>query len=108
MLHNLGYRSNITPKLVIKSESIQDKKLNKIKTQFNYRLTLFTFTNFSWIYDSFYFKVKGVTIKKVPLWISEFITPIGLVHWIMQNGSRQKIKIYLLQHIVLLLKNVSY
>jgi ubiquinol-cytochrome c reductase cytochrome b subunit len=90
LLYNLGYCSSIIPKLVIKSESIQDKRLNKSEIRFNYRLTLFTFTNFLWIYDSFYYKINGITIKKIPLWIEKFITPIGLAHWIMQNGSRQK------------------
>jgi ubiquinol-cytochrome c reductase cytochrome b subunit len=90
LLYNLGYCSNIIPKLIVKSEGIYDKRLNKAETRFNYRLTLFTFTNFLWIYNSFYHKVNGVTIKKVPIWIEEFITPIGLAHWIMQDGSRQK------------------
>jgi len=88
-LYNLGYCSSITPKLVIKSESIQDKRLNKSEIRFNYRLTLFTFTNFFWIYDSFYYKINSIRIKKIPLWIEKFITPIGLAHWIMQDGSRQ-------------------
>ncbi len=90
LLYNLGYCSSITPKLVIKSKSTQDKRLNKLEIRSNYRLTLFTFTNFLWIYDSFYYKINSITIKKVPLWIEEFITPIGLAHWIMQDGSRQK------------------
>lgn len=25
----------------------------------------------------------------VPNWIGEYLTPIGLAHWIMQDGSRQ-------------------
>jgi len=90
LLYNLGYCSNITPKLVIKSEGLRDNRLNKAETRFNYRLTLFTFTNLLWIYDSFYHKINNITVKKVPLWIGEFITPIGLAHWIMQDGSRQK------------------
>ncbi len=75
--------------LVKKSESEDDKRLNKIETRFNYRLTLFTFTSFTWIYDSFYKSVNGVNVKKVPYWIAEYITPLGLAHWIMQDGSRQ-------------------
>lgn len=89
LLYNLGYCSSITPKLVVKSESIEDKRLNKSEIWFNYRLTLFTFTNFLWIYNSFYSKINGITIKKITLGIEKFITPIGLAHWIMQNGSRQ-------------------
>lgn len=28
--------------------------------------------------------------KVVPDWIGDYITPIGLAHWIMQDGSRQR------------------
>jgi ubiquinol-cytochrome c reductase cytochrome b subunit len=90
LLYELGYCSNITPFLVKKSESLTDvKRSNKPETRFNYRLTLFTFTNFLWIYDSFYTKINGINHKKVPYWIEEFITPVGLAHWLMQDGSRQ-------------------
>jgi len=89
LLYELGYCSNITPFLVKKSESLKDKRSNKVETRFNYRLTLFTFTNFIWIYDSFYNNINGINIKKVPHWIGEFITPLGLAHWLMQDGSRQ-------------------
>ena len=82
-LNKLGYCSNATPTLV--------KKYHKgdIEDKFNYRLSLFTFTSLSWIYDSFYKQVNGVTQKVVPSWIGEYITPRGLAHWIMQDGSRQ-------------------
>jgi ubiquinol-cytochrome c reductase cytochrome b subunit len=89
-LYERGYCSNITPKLIVKSESERNKQLNPILTRFNYRLTTFSFTNFLWIYDSFYHEVNGKIMKKIPIWIDEFITPIGLAHWIMQDGSRQK------------------
>lgn len=32
----------------------------------------------------------AISKKKVPFWIEIFITPLGLAHWIMQDGSRQK------------------
>lgn len=83
----LGYCSNITPKLVKKSEGPTDKRLDTSVTRFNYRLTLFTFTSFHWIYTGFYHKVDGVTVKKVPEWIGDFITPLGLAHLVMQIGS---------------------
>jgi len=90
IFHNWGYSSFLVPKLIKKSESINDKRLNKSVIRFNYRLSLFTFSSLTWIYDSFYTKINGITVKKVPVWIEEFITPIGLAHWIMQDGSRQK------------------
>nr|QXM15414.1 LAGLIDADG endonuclease [Leucoagaricus naucinus] len=104
--YNLGYCARPIPLLVQKKEfshstttnnsnnSTHNEKLknvNIIENRFNYRLTLFSFTSFNWIYESFYTKVKGgKTIKKVPLFISEYITPKGLAHWIMQDGSHQK------------------
>jgi len=41
-----------------------------------------------WIYDSFYKFVDGVRFKCVPFWIDEYLTSLGLCHWIMQDGSR--------------------
>jgi len=32
----------------------------------------------------------GDTVKRVPEWIGEYITPMGLAHWISQDGSRQQ------------------
>jgi hypothetical protein len=84
-----GYCSSVVPKLVKKSEGINDKRIDKSVTRFNYRLTLFTFTSFYWIYEGFYHKVNGVTVKRVPNWIGEYLTPLGLAHWIMQDASRK-------------------
>lgn len=89
ILFNHGYCSSQIPKLVKKSEGINDKRKNKTEIRFNYRLTLFTFTSLHWIYESFYTKVNGVTLKRVPDWIEEYITPLGLAHFIMQDGSRK-------------------
>nr|QCQ69142.1 LAGLIDADG endonuclease [Powellomyces hirtus] len=55
------------------------------KTRITYRLTLFTFTSFGWIYNAFY--RNG--IKVVPVMISDYLTPITLAALIMQDGSRQ-------------------
>lgn len=49
LLFELGYCSNITPKLLIKSESVSDKRLDRTVDRFNYRLTRFTFTGLLWI-----------------------------------------------------------
>ena len=91
IFNNWGYSSYIVPKLVKKSESKNQNSnlLNNKNDRFNYRLTLFTFSSLIWIYDSFYIEENGKIIKKVPVWIDEFVTPIGLAHWIMQDGSRQ-------------------
>ena len=100
LFYNWGYSSYVIPKLIKKSKRV-DNNINWVdSTQwFNYRLTLFTFSSLSWIYDSFYEKKNGILIKKVPNWIEEYITPIGLAHWIMQDGSRQnKQGIYIATH----------
>ena len=34
--------------------------------------------------------VKGQTVKCVPFYIGDYLTPIGLAHVIMQDGSYQK------------------
>jgi hypothetical protein len=64
--------------------------LSKPENRFNYRLTLFAFTSFNWIYDSFYTIENGIAKKKVPFFISDYLTPVGLANWIMQDGSFQK------------------
>ena len=81
--YKLGYCARPLPTLVEKSDKI-------IENRFNYRLTLFTFTSFIWIYDSYYKTVNGITKKSVPFFISDYLSPIGLAHWIMQDGSFQK------------------
>lgn len=51
-------------------------------------------SDFIWIYDSFYKTldalVNGQTVKCVPFYIGDYLTPIGLAHVIMQDGSYQK------------------
>ena len=79
-----GYCSNITPRLVKKSDKGNAKEL---EDRFNYRLTLYTFTSLLWIYNSFYKDLNGIKIKIIPNWIGEYITPIGLAHLVMQIGS---------------------
>lgn len=86
-LHELGYCSTVTPKLVVKSESIQDKRIDPTLTRYNYRLTTYTFTSFLWIFNAFYMEVNGVMVKRIPSWVGEFITPLGLAHLIMGIGS---------------------
>lgn len=112
LFYNLGYCARPVPTLVEKhSFPVLSKKGcagftsfpleikdQKAENRFNYRLTLFTFTSFGWIYDSFYKATsvgegtgeKKINQKRVPTWISDYLTPAGLAHWIMQEGSLQK------------------
>ena len=88
--YKLGYCARPVPALVKKS-GIQNITSSQPEDRFNYRLTLFTFTSFNWIYDSFYTNgIGGNVIKKVPLFIPEYLTARGLAHWIQQDGSYQK------------------
>lgn len=86
---NEGIPSYRVPKLVIKTLNKQDSNMIIAKNWYNYRLTLFTFSSLIWIYNSFYENNNKIKVKKVPIWIEDYITPIGLAHWIMQDGSRQ-------------------
>jgi hypothetical protein len=91
LFYNWGYCSQVIPKFVKKTESREkDERLNILAERYNYRLSLFTFSNLNWIYDSFYEEIDGKVIKRVPVWIEEFITPIGLAHWLMHDGSGMK------------------
>lgn len=90
LFFNWGYCSYVVPKLIKKSEGSLDKRLDKLTDRYNYRLSLYAFSSLNWIYDSFYIKVDGKIVKTVPDWIEDYITPMGLAHWIMQDGSRQK------------------
>jgi hypothetical protein len=78
ILYELGYVNSPKPKLVHKSHL--DQKWD------NKRITTFSFSHLVWIYSGFY--SKG--IKVVPSWIEPYMSPVGLAHWIMQDGSRQK------------------
>ena len=53
LLHELGYCSTVTPKLVVKSESINDKRLDPTLTRYNYRLTTYSFTRPPAVFQSF-------------------------------------------------------
>jgi len=90
LFFDLGYCPLVVPKLVKKNEGLYNNRLNLGVNRFNYRLTLFTFSSLVWVYDSFYININGKKVKRVPIWIEEYITPLGLAHWIMQDGSRQK------------------
>ena len=88
VFYNNGYCSNDNPKLVKKHEGIDDKRTDKTVIRHNFRLTLFTFTSLNWIYEGFYKELNGKKVKVVPKWITEYLTPCALAHWVMQDGHR--------------------
>jgi len=66
-------------------------RIDKGKTRHIRRLSLFTFYSFNWIYKGFYYidPITNIRVKRVPVWIKDYLTPAGLAAWIMQDGSAQ-------------------
>jgi hypothetical protein len=98
-LHNyvsqLGYCSQTSPKLLTRLAS--HGKLRKVL-----RFNTFTFSSFNWIEESFYRKdvaksingsanlLAGNRVKKkiLPYCIEEFLSPLALAIWIMDDGGK--------------------
>jgi len=95
LFNYLGYSSYIVPKLIKKYDNNYKENINLKMDRFNYRLTLYNFSSLVWIYDSFYSKVDGKVKKRVPDWIEEYITPVELAYWLMQDGLRKKNKVFI-------------
>jgi hypothetical protein len=55
---------------------------------FYYRISSFTFYSFNWIHDMFYILENGKFRKKIPTNISDFLTPLVLAIWFMEDGSK--------------------
>lgn len=101
LFYNLGYCSRPVPTLIVKSPpalggsprskggQLKTEGDSRVEKRFNYKLTLFTFSSFTWIYDSFYITVNGKTIKTVPFYIADYLTPLGLAHLVMQTGVKE-------------------
>jgi ubiquinol-cytochrome c reductase cytochrome b subunit len=77
-LSERGYCSSNKPKLLIRIEK-------KGKVRFYYRIRTWTYSSFNWISDTFY---SNNGTKIVPNNIEEFLTPLALSVWIMDDGSR--------------------
>jgi heme/copper-type cytochrome/quinol oxidase subunit 3 len=76
-----GYCKEDIPK--IHSRIIHDK--------LNYycRFRTFTFSSFNWIYDGFYPTLPSgqISRKVIPTWIEEYLSPLALAIWIMDDGG---------------------
>ena len=79
-LSSRGYCSNTKPKLQIRIKQ-------KGKVYHQYRISSYTFSSFNWIHEMFYKLVDNKYIKIVPLNIVEYLTPLALAIWFMDNGS---------------------
>ena len=53
--------------------------------RFYYRLNTYTFSSLNFLYDQFY--KDGCKIKRVPCNIIEYLTPLALACWIMDDGG---------------------
>jgi ubiquinol-cytochrome c reductase cytochrome b subunit len=80
-LSSRGYCNSTKPNLQIRIKQ-------KGKIFYKYRVNSFTFSSFNWIYDMFYKLVDKKYIKFVPLNIEEYLTPLALAIWFMDDGSR--------------------
>lgn len=60
---------------------IQSRVING-KLTYYCRFRTFTFSSFNWIYEGFYVN----KVKIIPVWIEQFIVPISLAIWIMDDG----------------------
>lgn len=81
-LSDLGYCKKDIP--VIKSRTSNKTELRC----YYFRFRTFTFSSFNWIYDSFYINNR----KVIPSFIGEYLTPLALAIWIMDDGSLYKNK----------------
>lgn len=75
-LADMGYCSTERPKLQIRTA--KDGKV-----RYYYKIRTWSFSSFNWIHDVFY--PNGVKI--VPSCIGDYLTPLALAVWIMDDGT---------------------
>jgi ubiquinol-cytochrome c reductase cytochrome b subunit len=75
--HEKGYCSNLEPRFYTR----KIKGTNNTYT--GYEFNTYTFRSFNWIYKIFYYKGKKVLHSS----IENYITPLSLAIWIMDDGS---------------------
>jgi len=75
--YNRGYTSNLQPRQYTRTIQIKEK------VYYGYEFNTFTFSSFNWIHKMFYKNGK----KIMPLNIYEYLTPLALAVWIMDDGG---------------------
>jgi ubiquinol-cytochrome c reductase cytochrome b subunit len=78
-LHNILYYNGYCKENL---PQIQSRKIDG-KLVYYCRFRTFTFSSFNWIYEGFYVNGK----KVIPNWIENYISPISLAIWIMDDGG---------------------
>ena len=58
------------------------------KLRYISRFKTYTFTSFNWIHEAFYFSSAGLIKKIVPINIEEYLSPLALSVWIMDDGGK--------------------
>jgi len=76
--YNRGYTSNLQPRQYTRTIKSKEGKI-----YYGFEFNTFTFRSFNWIHKMFY--KNG--IKVVPLNIYEYLTPLALAVWIMDDGG---------------------
>ena len=82
-----GYCSNLKPRMYTRKlrNKISDA-LQETKQYYGYEFNTFTFRSFNWIYKLFYKKgTKTVSVK-----LEQYLTPLALAIWIMDDGGWAK------------------
>uniref|UniRef100_UPI002A82F621 LAGLIDADG homing endonuclease n=1 Tax=Pappia fissilis TaxID=1040649 RepID=UPI002A82F621 len=77
LLSNLGYCNTKTPE--IKTRLSKNGKVRKI-----IRFKTWTYSSFNWIHDLWYIN----NVKIVPSIIGDYLTPLALAIWIMDDGGK--------------------
>lgn len=77
--YDRGYCSNLEPIKYTRKL----KKGDLVTEYYGYEFNTFTFRSFNWIYEMFYKKGKKVLSPN----IGQFITPLALAVWIMDDGG---------------------
>ena len=87
-LSQLGYCKSEIP-------NINSRKNTNGDIRYIYRFRTFTYSSFNWIYDSFYVQNGAINESRrkiVPLYIAEYLSPLALAVWLMDDGSKYKNK----------------
>lgn len=79
--YNRGYASNLQPRQY--TRTIKSKVAAQGKIYYGYEFNTLTFRSFSWIHGIFYNNGR----KVIPQNIYEFLTPLALAVWIMDDGG---------------------
>jgi len=82
-INNLGYCKEEIPVIKIR------KDING-NIRYFFRFRTFTYSSFNWIYNEFY--SKSLNRKIIPKFIDEYLNPIALAIWIMDDGGLYKNK----------------